>query len=274
MTAPVFATDLEAALAVHACRLGPFCGPLAYFEEVESTNDVAARLAAQGAPEGTVVAAGAQTAGRGRLGRAWFSPRGAGLYVSVVLRPTWGGEPDGQRGVALITLMAGAALAEATRHVTGLPIEIKWPNDLVIGRPRRKVAGILAEATVGTRAVDWVILGFGINVRDTPFPPALAGRATALERETGGSVDSARLVVEALAALAAGYDDLRSGRKQALLDRWRALSPASRGTEVEWQSAQGIRRGVTEGLGEDGALLVRVGPNLERLVAGEVTWLS
>ena len=116
-----------------------------WFTSVGSTNDIAASLADAGAGEGTTVVAEAQTSGRGRHGRVWHSPPGAGLYMSVILRPA-----DAQ---PLLTLASGVAIAEAVRACTGLPAEIKWPNDVMIGK--RKLAGILAEAAarVGTRAI-------------------------------------------------------------------------------------------------------------------------
>ena len=113
-----------------------------FFNTVGSTNDVASTLAAQGV-EGAVVIADEQTAGRGRRGRTWFSPPGSGLYISVVLTLARA-RVDRDRAMALLTLAAGVALAEAVEAVTGLSIEIKWPNDLLLGG--RKLGGILAEA--------------------------------------------------------------------------------------------------------------------------------
>src|SRR5512134_2605824 len=112
--------EIVAALGVTSGRRGPFGEPLYFFTETGSTNDVAASLAERGASEGTTVVASSQTAGRGRLGRGWFSPPGAGLYVSVVFRPV--------SPVALLTLAAGVAVAEGVHAATGLPTEIKWPN--------------------------------------------------------------------------------------------------------------------------------------------------
>jgi BirA family biotin operon repressor/biotin-[acetyl-CoA-carboxylase] ligase len=122
-----------------------------WLESVSSTNDIAARLADLGAEEGTTVAAEAQTAGRGRMGRTWFSPPGAGLYLSIVLRPPSVVQLPAGQGFSpvpdlstLLTLAAGVALAEGVQAGTGLSAEIKWPNDLLVGK--RKRAGILAEA--------------------------------------------------------------------------------------------------------------------------------
>src|SRR5687768_15635257 len=126
-----------------------------FYPEISSTNDVAATLADGGADEGSVVLADAQTAGRGRLGRSWASPAGAGIYASVILRP--------DLGVArLLTITAGVAIATGIEAATGLAPHLKWPNDVVVcdrgGTTGRKLAGILAEAgsAGGTR---WVVLG-------------------------------------------------------------------------------------------------------------------
>jgi BirA family biotin operon repressor/biotin-[acetyl-CoA-carboxylase] ligase len=263
--------DLSAAWRLHEGRLGVFGRTPRYFEQAESTNDIAARLAASGAPEGTVVVAAEQTAGRGRRGRSWHSPPGAGLYVSVVLRPPGAGEAP--ETASLLTLASGVALAEAVRTATGLAVELKWPNDLVIGQPMRKLGGILAEASSSQGRLLHVVLGVGINLRDEGFPGELAGRATSLERELGRPVDELGVLVESLAALASCYRELNHGRLSSIVARWRALAPRSCGEQVEWDTPQGPRRGVTEGIDDDGALMVRVGPELERIVAGEVRWL-
>src|SRR5690242_19863216 len=176
--------ELAPALAAAAGRLGPFEARIRFMPSVGSTNDVAAALAQAGAGEGTTIVAEHQTAGRGRRGRTWFSPPGAGLYVSVVLRP---GDSDSLTpAVTLLTLAAGVALAEGVRAATGLPVGIKWPNDLVV--ERRKLAGILAEA-VGSPGVSAIILGFGINIRPAAYPPEIASRATSLESELGRPVE-------------------------------------------------------------------------------------
>jgi BirA family biotin operon repressor/biotin-[acetyl-CoA-carboxylase] ligase len=187
------------------------------------------------------------------------------LYVSVVLAPGRGARSE--HAVTLLTLAAGVALSEAIASATGLCTDIKWPNDLFIGR--RKLAGILAEAVNG----DTVVLGYGINVGPMAYPPELVDRATALEVELGRSVDRAALFAETLVALARRYDDLLAGRFDAILDAWRARSPGCRGARVQWQSPAGLRSGVTAGIDDRGALLVEVGDVVERIIAGELTWI-
>lgn len=259
---------MRAALEIVRPRLGRIGGDIRYFPSVGSTNDVAAVLAGAGAGEGTVVCADEQTAGRGRRGRGWFSPPGAGLYVSAVLTP--GRSVDPVRATTLATVAAGVALAEAVRACTALAVDIKWPNDLLVGR--RKLSGILAEAVARGPRIDAVVLGYGVNVGPMAYPPGLADRATSLEAELGRAVDRALVFAETLAALSRRYDDLLAGRFDAILDAWRARAPGAIGAAVSWESSSGRRTGVTAGIDPAGALLVSVDGRIERLVAGEVTW--
>jgi BirA family transcriptional regulator, biotin operon repressor / biotin---[acetyl-CoA-carboxylase] ligase len=262
--------DFGGALSAGRARIGVLGSSVLYFPLVASTNDIAARLAARQACEGAVVIADAQTAGRGRRGREWFSPAGSGLYVSVVLTPGRAPHGRGRRATGLLTLAAGVALGEAIEAATGLAVDLKWPNDLYVAR--RKLGGILAEAAGGDAAPP-IVLGYGVNVGASSFPPELRDRATSLESELGRRVDRAPLFVESLAALARRYDDLIGGRFDAILDDWRARAPASIGRRVAWTGASGPATGITAGIDDDGALMVAVGERTERIVAGEVTWL-
>lgn len=264
-------------------RLGVFDGAILYYATTGSTNDVVAALAAEGAAEGLVVVADAQTAGRGRRGRTWFSPPQGGLYVSVLLRPGRGAT-DPARATALLTLTAGVAIAEGVHQATGLAPDIKWPNDLLVGR--RKLAGILAEGLAGPPGAAVrdgasgapgadamaVVLGFGLNVSPAAYPPDLAARVTSLESELGRPVDRAAVCAEALAALARRYASLRAGEFDAILDDWRRRAPGSRGARVRWDDAAGPQAGITAGIDAAGALLVQSGDGLRRLTAGEVLW--
>jgi BirA family biotin operon repressor/biotin-[acetyl-CoA-carboxylase] ligase len=270
--------DVADALAASRDRRGGFGAPLFYFPSIGSTNDVAARLAGGGAPEGTTVVAEAQTSGRGRLGRTWFSPQGAGLYVSVVIRPDAvvrvGAVRTATAGPglpAVLTLASGVALAEAIREATGLQVEIKWPNDLVF--ERRKLAGILAEASAQGAALEYVILGFGVNIRPVTFPPEVAHRATSIEAELGRPIDRGLLLARALENLSACREAIRRGEIGGVLARWRRMSPGAVGARVEWRTPAGMVNGRTAGLGEDGALLVERDGRIDRVVAGEVIWL-
>jgi BirA family biotin operon repressor/biotin-[acetyl-CoA-carboxylase] ligase len=240
--------DVALELERVGARRGAIGGRLYWLESAGSTNDVAAELAQDGAGEGTVVVAETQTAGRGRHGRVWFSPPGAGLYVSIVLRPSTGRGGDG-RAAALLTIASGVAVAEAVRVATGLPAEIKWPNDVLIGRR------------------------LGVNLRDAAYPVELASRATSIEAETSRPPDRALIFAEILAAIGERYADLRAERFDAILGAWRRLAPSLASALVEWDSPGGVVRGRAEGIDDAGRLLVRVDGRLERLIAGEVRWI-
>lgn len=264
-------SELAAALDARRDELGFIGRRILYFETIGSTNDVAAGLAADAGAEGTVVIADAQTAGRGRRGRVWFSPPASGLYVSVVLSPARA-RTAADRATALLTISAGVALAEAVERSTGLPPSIKWPNDLLVGR--RKLAGILAEGVLSPSGagLQSVVLGYGINVMSAAYPPELSPIVTSLDSELGRGIDRAALCVESLVALASRYADLIEGRYDAILDAWRARAFGARGATVEWDTPAGPKSGVTEGIDAMGALLVRTGGQVERIVAGEVRW--
>ena len=257
--------ELAEPLARARQRLGGLGGHLLWFEEVSSTNDVASRLATDtGAGEGCVVVANAQRLGRGRRGREWASPPGAGLYVSVVLRPT-------PHAVSLLTIAAGVAVAEGVQAASGLDTRVKWPNDVYIGG--RKVAGILAEGGVSADGQPHVILGFGINVRPAAWPPDVAARATSLDGELGRETDRGLVLSECLAALWARYTELQEHRGGSVVQAWRARAAGMLGREVEWEAAGATQRGVAENIDEAGALLVRTAAGSARIISGEVRWL-
>lgn len=260
--------DFELALSRNAERRGSFGQPFVYFNEIGSTNDHAARLAEAGAPEGTTVAASSQTHGRGRLGRHWFSPPGTGLYVSVVVRE--------RRAVPFVTLAGGVAIADGIRRATGLLVQIKWPNDIVVaGGPGRwrKVAGILAEAASNAGGLQYVVLGFGINLLPSAYPADIADRATSLAAELGRPVDAGAVLAECLGGLAQGVGELSAGLHAAVLGRWTTLAPSATGSRVECDGASGRVTGVTAGIDAQGALLVRTGDQLACVRSGEVRWL-
>lgn len=234
-----------------------------------STMDAAAALVEGGAPHGVVVAADEQTAGRGRRGSSWASPPGAGLYLSFIARPVFTAAATGERAAStlpLITLAAGVGVRDGVAAATGLAADLKWPNDLLVGR--RKLSGILAEGlSIGTRD-QAVIIGVGLNVRTAAYPPDVDARATSIEAELGRTVDRGLVfaaIVEGLwarlAALAQTPGDI--------LQAWRAASPSARGTRVEWDG----RHGTTAGIDDDGALLVTTTTGVERIIAGNLHWI-
>jgi BirA family biotin operon repressor/biotin-[acetyl-CoA-carboxylase] ligase len=260
--------EIAVPMRATAHRRGSFGEPLYFFTDTGSTNDVAAALADRGASEGTTVVALAQSSGRGRFGREWFSPAGAGLYVSVVCRNA--------RAAPFLTLAGGVAVADGIRTATGLPVEIKWPNDVIVhdtpGAPYRKLAGILAEASTTPLGLQHVILGFGINLRPAAYPVDIADRATSIETELGRPPDVGAVLAETLAVFAELMASLERGVPQPVVTRWRELAPSARGTTVDWDTSSGRLSGTTAGIADDGALLVRVGDRIERVISGELRW--
>ena len=268
------------ALAAVPDRLGPAeLGPhlrgawrhLHWFAEVDSTQRVARELGRAGAPEGSVVIAERQTAGRGRLGRPWPSPAGVNLYCSVLLRP-----PLAPSAVPQIALVAGVAAAAAIAEETGLRAAIKWPNDVLLGG--RKVVGILVEMDSEVERVHHVTVGIGVNLNTarSSFPPELRDKASSLRLESGRRIDRAAFTGRLLAALEARYGRfLAVGFATSVRAEWESLSCLT-GTEVRVTSRDeelaGTVTGTVLGLDVDGALRLRQADGHElRIVAGEVT---
>lgn len=275
---PELAEPLETALA--AGLLTPLGAEVLYFPVATSTNDLALRLAERGGADGTILMADRQTAGRGRGGHDWFSPPDAGLYVSVIVagEQAAAGSDGSIEWPRWLTLGTGVALAEGLHAASGLPVSIKWPNDLVIAPSgsvpgARKLGGILAEARMDAGRLTHVVVGFGVNVRRSSFPPEISARATSLEDELGREVDRAQVLVALLRRFAAWLQRLRAGRSAEVVTRWSQLAVGSTGALVEWRDEGGARRGVTAGIDRTGALTVRTAAGVERIVGGEVTWL-
>jgi BirA family biotin operon repressor/biotin-[acetyl-CoA-carboxylase] ligase len=260
--------DLADALAAAEDRLGAFAD-VRYFAEVDSTNDIAMTMAGAGAAEGAAVLADAQRAGRGRRGRTWFSPAGAGMYLSVVVRPGQAVE-----SLSLVTLAAGVAVAAAVATVAHLPVELKWPNDLVIGRPWRKLGGLLCESVGAGARIDAVVVGVGLNLQTRAYPAEMRDRATSLEAELGRPVSRALIAVEVLGRLHDAMDRLRANDRDWVLREWRRFGAAGlEGAPIRWQEQGTSRRGFARDIDLTGALIVeREGGRVERLVAGEVLW--
>ena len=234
------------------------------FEETTSTNDVIEKLARDGVKEGAVVFAESQTKGRGRLGRKWSSPTHQGLWFSILLRPKLTPQETTQ-----LTVVSATALRRAIKKVAGLSADIKWPNDLLIGG--KKVVGILTEMSAEVDRVRHVILGIGVDVNQTDFPPELRAIATSLKAEAGEEISRAELAVEILRELDFDYARLCAGKFAAAADEWEAgCGTIGQGVSVQ-MGARRIR-GIAEALDDDGALLVRTEHgHLERVIGGDVT---
>ena len=225
-----------------------------------STMDAAAALAHGGAAHGVVVVADEQTRGRGRRGTTWASPPGAGLYFSLIARPT------AAASLSLLTLAAGVAVRDGILSASGLAADLKWPNDLLVGR--RKLAGILAEGIAIGTPQQAVIIGVGVNLQPAAYPPEVAARATSIADELGRIVERDALLDEILISLSERLAQLEQSAGD-ILQAWRAVSPNAVGTRIEWDG----QSGVTAGIDQDGALLVKTAAGVERIIAGELQWM-
>lgn len=234
------------------------------FRETGSTQTIAQELADSGAREGTVVLAEGQTKGKGRMGRAWFSPPGKGIWVSIILRP-----PISLSQAGRISLTSALAVAEAIREVAGLPALIKWPNDILIRG--KKAGGVLIEMTAEMDLIKFICLGIGVNVNPDKFPEELKRRAASLKQEKGGDVPRLSLLREILRRLDNYYLSLKEGGFEIIADRWRGLS-ATLGRQVRVSSQREIIEGQAIDIDSDGALLLRLDSGfVKRLTGGEVS---
>lgn len=240
-----------------------YSGKLHYTPITDSTNTDALNAGRSGAPDGSVYFADEQVLGRGRANHGWHSPAGEGLYVSVLLRPQWAA-----RHMPLLPLAAGLAAASAVNAAAGVAIDLRWPNDLLIGP--RKMGGILVEAKTEADRVTFAAVGIGINVHQTELDPGLSTPGTSLALETNRPVSRQALLIELLSRLA--------NETQALLDpaaaatipaRLEAASTWVRGKRVEVHGPQACT-GVTDGLDPHGFLRVRTAAGLVTIQTGGI----
>ena len=227
------------------------------FDSLPSTNLEAARRAREGAAEGLCIVASEQTAGRGRLGRQWLSPRNAGLYCSTLLRPQFD-----QNSWPVITLMSAVVVHEALLVACGLQTDIKWPNDIL--HDEKKLCGILAEI-VETPAGRAVIVGIGINLTNNSFPPELIGTATSVSAATGRPANLEQVFIKLQECFVNWYQQLTRPQGAAeILAAWSQRSSYAEGKEIVIRDADTEFCGTTRGLELDGALRVET-------EAGEIT---
>ncbi len=250
---------------IKTCLPGhPWRERIIYLEEIDSTNTYAKALAMQGAPEGTVVIAGSQTGGRGRLGRSFSSPAGMGIYMSIILRPDCA-----PTQLMHLTCAAGVAASLAVETATGMQPGIKWTNDLVLGK--RKLGGILTELSVdpGTGKVVWAVVGIGINCCQAAddFPPEIREIACSLALEKTA-------VPQLTAALVASLHGMRADlfdRKAETMDAFRRRC-VNVGQDISILRGDAVQRGTAVGIDGDGALLVRFPDgHTEAVASGEVS---
>jgi len=236
-----------------------------HFFRTDSTNRVAFELGHAGEPEGAVVVAEEQSVGRGRAGRAWHSERGTGLYVTLLLRPRLAPVQ-----APLLTMMAGISAQSAVAAVTGLNVDLKWPNDLLIAG--KKVGGILTEMHAEPTLVKFVIVGIGLNVNQEKFPADLASHATSLRAQTGKSQSRMEVLVRLLREFEGDYNRLLREGSAGVVRRFEEVSTYARGKKVSVVTGSETFSGITAGLTPEGLLRVtRENGETVTVIAGDVS---
>jgi BirA family transcriptional regulator, biotin operon repressor / biotin---[acetyl-CoA-carboxylase] ligase len=237
-----------------------------HFFKTDSTNRVAMELGYAGEPEGAVVLAEEQTAGRGRAGRSWHSERGAGLYVTLLLRPRLSPVQ-----APLLTMLAGLSAHRAIETQTGLAPELKWPNDLLLHG--KKVGGILTEMHAEPTQVRFVIVGIGINTNQEKFPPELSSVATSLRKESGRSHSRLELLVRLLTEFESDYNRFLREGPPHVVQRFEAASHFAKGKRVRVDTGHETYFGTTAGLTPEGLLQVHREDEGQTttVIAGDVT---
>ena len=240
-----------------------------HFETIDSTNKKAKELAQLGCPHGILVTADAQDAGIGRRGRSWSSEKGAGIYMSVVLRPEI--ETD---KASMLTLVAAMAVEQAIMRITNeaqidaSPM-IKWPNDIVLRK--KKLSGILTEMGLTGTSIDYVIVGIGINVNNKHFPEAIVQTATSLSREIGADIDKEMLITEVWKQFAVYYGQFLQTKDLSLFQKEYEAALANKDKQVKVLDPLGEYTGVAQGITKTGELIVDTEAGERYVSGGEVS---
>lgn len=238
---------------------------LILLDEVDSTNDEAKRLAAQGAPHGTLVVAEEQSAGKGRRGRSWASKKGGGIFMSLLLRPEFSPEC-----ASMLTLVAALAVEEGIRRTTGLSCGIKWPNDMVTDG--RKLVGILTEMSTDADAIRYVVVGIGINANTAEFPAEIRDTAASLRLALGAPVNRAALIAAVLNAWEDFYAEFLKKLDLSLLKESYNKLLVNFGREVRVLTPGDEYNGISRGITDKGELLVELDDGeLREVMSGEVS---
>ncbi|MGN0402852.1 MAG: biotin--[acetyl-CoA-carboxylase] ligase [Acetatifactor sp.] len=239
--------------------------PVTFYKTLDSTNLRAKLDAENGAPEGALVVADMQTAGRGRRGRSWQSPAGINAYFTLLLKPEY--SPD---KASMVTLIMALAVAEGIRETCKIPAQIKWPNDVVING--KKTCGILSEMSLERDFIQHIVVGTGINVGLQEFPPEIAVTATCLQAECGEKISRAVLIANVMKAFEKYYGKFRDTLNLSLLREQYESLLVNRNKEVRVLDPKGEYSGMATGITDTGELLVELPDGrVTPVYAGEVS---
>lgn len=269
LAVPDILSQSEIVSQLHTKWLGQH---ICYFEEIDSTNTAAKRIAEEDGSvgwHGTVVVAEEQTSGKGRRGRTWSSPKGTGLFFSILLKP-----PIDPGNASMLTLVKGMAAVKGIAQVTGLKPQIKWPNDVVLNG--KKIVGILTEMSAQVDYVNHIVVGTGINVHQTEFPEEIAKTATSLKlelQEAGKNVQISR--AELLGSVLTYFEQyyeiyLQTQDLSALREKYNSML-ANLGKDVRVLDPLGEYEGTALGIDDRGELLVDRGKEVCKVSSGEVS---
>ena len=236
-----------------------------FYEEIDSTNTQAKRLAEEDAPSGTLVVSDCQVKGKGRRGRVWTSPKGEAIYMTILLRPQI--RPD---RASMVTLVMGLSVVQAIRNVLGLETSIKWPNDVVLNR--KKLVGILTEMSAQMDYIEYLVIGTGINANMTAFSEELKDKATSLRMEMGRPVNRAALIAESMKCFEKNYEIFEKTQDlSGLMEDYQAVL-ANLNQPVRVLEPGHEYSGIARGINEKGELLVeREDGTVTAVYSGEVS---
>ena len=237
---------------------------IVYFKEIDSTNTRAKELADQGAAEGTLVISEKQTNGRGRKGRSWFSPSQGGIYASLILRPSI---PPSE--APKTTLLTAVAVAETLLSLTRLKVSIKWPNDILVSG--KKIAGILTEISAEMDAIDYIVVGLGLNVNTPDFPGDIRDKATSILIETGRHFPRVKIIKEYLKQYEKYYEIFGRIGFEPIITRWKELTNIV-GRWITVRATNTEYTGEVHDIDNDGVLILKDSAGkLHRIVSGDVS---
>jgi len=236
-----------------------------YFDDIDSTNNEAKKQANLGCHEGAIVLSEAQNNGRGRIARSWFSPFGKGIWLSLILKP-----PFLPSDAPKCTLLAAVAVTKAIRSITKVQCGIKWPNDILY--KGKKIVGILTEMNAEMDAINYIVIGMGINVNidQDEFPEELRAIATSLSQASGQPIARLTLLQAILEELETEYNKVIQYGFSQMLDEWRQLS-VTLGQTVDALGGSRQFSGVAIDIDQDGTLLVQTEEKIERIIAGDIS---